>query len=207
VLLPVLTPEPELELELEPEFLLDIDVEFESEAVDSSAAPTVMRAVAVQPLPLAVQDANSDQPTLELPLEARTRPEPVVLRKTLRPLLALLPKTNQESEPLPQTPTLGSLATELPILAPEQIAEMSIAASLAEALAELRRSEERTTRLPEVLPLSPAIAMVESKKSDVSELLSSFQVEEPDVNRGLCRAIKEMADLDLTPAPFAALIR
>jgi hypothetical protein len=49
--------------------------------------------------------------------------------------------------------------------------------------------------------------MVESKKSDVKELLSAFQVAEPDVNPGLCRAIKEMAELDLTPAPFAALIR
>jgi hypothetical protein len=49
--------------------------------------------------------------------------------------------------------------------------------------------------------------MVESKKSDVNELLSAFQVAEPDVNQGLCRAIKEMAELDLTPAPFAALIR
>ena len=61
--------------------------------------------------------------------------------------------------------------------------------------------------MPEVLPLAPGVAMVESKKSDVNELLSSFQVAEPDVNPGLCRAIKEMADLDLTPAPFAALIR
>jgi len=51
------------------------------------------------------------------------------------------------------------------------------------------------------------VAMVESKKSDVNELLSTFQVAEPDVNSGLCRAIKEMAELDLTPAPFGALIR
>jgi len=49
--------------------------------------------------------------------------------------------------------------------------------------------------------------MVASRKSDVSELLSSFQIGPDDSNQGLRRAIKEMADLDLTPAPFAALIR
>jgi hypothetical protein len=134
----------------------------------------------------------------------------VVLRKTLRPLLEFLanPITESDCEPLPRTPTLGTLATELPILAPEQIVEMSVAASLA---AEFLQSgvghDERTERMPEVLPLSPGVAMVESKKSDVNELLSSFQVAQPDVNQGLCRAIKVMADLDLTPAPFAALIR
>ncbi len=97
----------------EAEFLLDIDVEFETDAVDSSAAPTVMRALEVEPVTTpahATLDAASDQPLLDLPREARTRPEPVVLRKTLRPLLELLPKpiAESESEPLPQTPTLGT---------------------------------------------------------------------------------------------------
>jgi len=205
-------------LEPAPEFLLDVDVEFEAEAeatdaVDSSAAPTVMRAVAVEPVTLSIaDDSESDDSdcvtqALELPLEARTKPEPVVLRKALRPLLDLLPKPS-EPEPLPETPTLGTLAAQLPVLAPEQIAEMSVAANLARELslnAEL--GPEYTERMPEVQPLAPGAAMVESKKSDVNELLSSFQVAEPDVNQGLCRAIKEMAELDLTPAPFAALIR
>jgi hypothetical protein len=85
---------------------------------------------------------------------------------------------------------------------------MSVAASLAAELLRIsQENAERTLRMPEVLPLSPAVAMVASKKSDVNELLSSFQVAEPDVNPGLCRAIKELAELDLTPAPFAALIR
>jgi hypothetical protein len=108
------------EAEAEPEFLLDIDVEFETDAVDSSAAPTVMRAVDVEPATSLASDASevSDAST-EPPLEARTRPEPVVLRKTLRPLLELLPKPF--SEPVPETPTLGTLAAQLPILAPEQI--------------------------------------------------------------------------------------
>ncbi len=62
--------------------------------------------------------------------------------------------------------------------------------------------------MPEVAPPLPGVAIVASRKSDVSELLKSFQVaDEPDSNQGLCRAIKEMAGLDLTPAPFAALIR
>ena len=132
----------------------------------------------------------------------------VVLRKALRPLLELLPKPFADSEPLPRTPTLGSLATELPNLAPEQIAEMTVAAALrADLLQRTLECDEHTERMPDVLPLPPGIAMVESKRSDVSELLSSFQVAEPDVNGGLCRAIKEMAELDLTPGPFAALIR
>ena len=212
----------------EPEFLLEIDIEFESEepnaayeveateAVDSSAAPTVMRAVDVAPVPVAVEDDDPDcdpdddceTRALSLPIEALTKPEPVVLRKTLRPLLDLLPKPS-EPEPLPETPTLGTLAAQLPILAPEQIAEMSVAANLARELS-LQAAEPRadyTERMPEVQPLPPGVAMVESKKSDVNELLSTFQVAEPDVNPGLCRAIKEMAELDLTPAPFAALIR
>ena len=196
----------------EPESLLEIDVEYETDAVDSSAAPTVMRAVQVAPVALSVvHDESSDPPLLDLPLEARTRPEPVVLRKTLRPLLDLLPKPISDSEPLPQTPTLGTLASELPILAPEQIAEMTVAAN---ARAELwqgsREGDDHTERMPEVVPLSPlspGVAIVESKKSDVNELLNSFQVAEPELNPGLGRAIKEMADLDLTPGPFAALIR
>ena len=196
----------------EPEALLEIDVEYETDAVDSSAAPTVMRAVQVAPVALsAVHDESNEPPLLDLPLEARTRPEPVVLRKTLRPLLDFLPKPNSDSEPLPQTPTLGTLASELPILAPEQIAEMTVAAN---ARAELwqgsREADDHTERMPEVVPLSPlspGVAIIESKKSDVHELLNSFQVAEPELNPGLGRAIKVMADLDLTPGPFAALIR
>jgi len=193
--------------EPEPEFLLDIDVEFEPEAtdaVDSSAAPTVMRAVEVEPVTIMNSEVSTEPPLLELPPEARTRPEPVVLRKTLRPLLDLLPKPSCDCEPsLPETPTLGSLAAQLPVLAPEQIAEMSVAAiALSHA-----QAEEFTELMPEVAPLSSAVSIVESKKSDVNELLNSFQVAVPDVNPGLCRAIKEMAELDLTPAPFAALIR
>ena len=196
----------------EPEALLEIDVEYETDAVDSSAAPTVMRAVQVAPVALsAVHDESNEPPLLDLPLEARTRPEPVVLRKTLRPLLDFLPKPNSDSEPLPQTPTLGTLASELPILAPEQIAKMTVAAN---ARAELwqgsREADDHTERMPEVVPLSPlspGVAIIESKKSDVNELLSSFQVAEPQTGPALCRAIKEMAELDLTPAPFAALIR
>lgn len=205
-------------IEAEPEFLLDIDVEFEDEShaageleatdvVDSSAAPTVMRAVEVAPIP-APEDADEcETQAIELPFEARTKPEPVVLRKTLRPLLDLLPKAT-DPEPLPVTPTLGTLAAQLPILAPEQIAQMSVVTNLARELSpSVEPCSEHTERMPEVQPLPPGVAMVESKKSDVNELLSAFQVAEPDVNPGLCRAIKEMAELDLTPAPFAALIR
>jgi hypothetical protein len=37
--------------------------------------------------------------------------------------------------------------------------------------------------------------------------LADFQVEPDGTHQGLRRAIKELAELDLTPAPFAALIR
>ncbi|HET7540764.1 MAG TPA: hypothetical protein VFK05_12855 [Polyangiaceae bacterium] len=239
--------------EAEPELLLDIDVEFATDEVDSSAAPTVMRAVEVQPVPLAASEADEGEiegeggegeieiesegelscepplvdSMLDAPIEARTVPEPVILRKTLRPWLDLLPKPlGAETEPLPQTPTLGTLATELPVLSPEQIAQLSLAASLApassppadaaDAHAAAHASEQpeearedHTELMPEVEPLAPGVAIVQSKKSDLSELLSTFHVAEPEPGdgRGLSRAIKEMADLDLTPAPFAALIR
>ena len=106
----------------------------------------------------------------------------------------------------PATPWLlaPSLASELPILAPEQLAELSLVSRILDS-SQLR--EERAERGPELPPLSPGVAIVESKKSDVSELVSSFQVSEASASPGLCRAIKEMAELDLTPAPFAALIR
>jgi len=201
-----------------PEFWLDVELEFETDAVDSSAAPTVMRAVEVEPVTLAAPEVTSDSPLLDLPVEARTRPEPVVLRNSLRPLLDQLPKAiaDEPDEPVPETPTLGALATHLPILAPEQIAELSIAARVAferrslSSRTQTQTSDERTECLPQALPLSPlppGVSLVESKKSDVKELVDSFQVVEPNINRGLCRAIKELADLDATPAPFAALIR
>jgi hypothetical protein len=197
-----------------PEFWLDVELEFETDAVDSSAAPTVMRAVEVEPVTLAAPEVTSDSPLLDLPVEARTRPEPVVLRNSLRPLLDQLPKAiaDEPHEPVPETPTLGALATHLPILAPEQIAELSIAARVAfeRRSVSSRTSDERTECMPQALPLSPlppGVSLVESKKSDVKELVDSFQVVEPNINRGLCRAIKELADLDATPAPFAALIR
>jgi len=59
---------------------------------------------------------------VDLPLEACTRPEPVVLRKARRP-------ESDGTEFLPRTPTLGSLAAQLPILAAEQLAELSVAAA------------------------------------------------------------------------------
>ena len=76
--------------------------------------------------------------SLDLPLEARTRPEPVVLRKTLRPLLDLLPKPIDEPRAAAADAHLGhAWRHELPILAPEQIAEMTVAASLAAELLQI----------------------------------------------------------------------
>ena len=228
--------EPALELELE----FDVDVEFDATDSESSVAPTVVRDAPVAP----VAAFESDEPSGDMPIEACTRPEPVVLRKSRRP-------ESDGTEFLPRTPTLGSLAAQLPVLAAERIAELSAQqvddASQADQLVPLAiddasqsdqlvaiaiddaarceaesevppaveadlvicsaRMDECTEPMPEVAPLLPGVAIVASRKSDVSELLKSFQVADHDSNQGLCRAIKEMAGLDLTPAPFAALIR
>jgi hypothetical protein len=175
---------------------LDEDVEFIDE--EPSDALTVARNLDV--LPIADTSASSDS-CVELPEEVCTRPEPIVVRRALRASAPYeLPVTSVE--PLLRTPTLGSLAAELPRLAPEQIAELSAVNAWCAA-----GSEECTEPMPEVQPLSPGVAIVSSRQSDVSELLQNFQVAQDDSNQGLRRAIKEMAGLDLTPAPFAALIR
>lgn len=188
---------------------LDVEAEF-----DSSAAPTVMLVHEVAPVvaPTACAEQSSWPPATE----ACTRPEPVMLRRATRS--ELVPKRSASTlEALSATPTLGSLAAALPILDRDQIAELSFAprdepahSPHDQALDGVLCSadyEEYTEQMPEVEPLSPAEALVVSKKSCVTELVSTFQVGPDDSNQGLCRAIKEMADLDLTPAPFAALIR
>jgi hypothetical protein len=68
-------------------------------------------------------------------------------------------------------------------------------------------SDDCTEPTPEVSPLVPGVAIVASRKSDISELLADFQVAKHDTHQDLRRAIKELAELELTPAPFAALIR
>jgi hypothetical protein len=219
--------------------LLDEDVEFldDVELVEEepSDALTVARHLEVEPVAAFASPAPA---LVDLPEEACTRPEPVVLRRALRPALAreLAPPAQ---EALPRTPTLGSLAAELPVLAPELIAEMTrrelsaaaSAASTASAAVETNLeaeprpepsvpsgeleewvvcsapSEDCTEPMPDVVPLSPGVAIVASRQSEVSELLADFQVAEDNTHQGLRRAIKELAELDLTPAPFAALIR
>jgi hypothetical protein len=215
----------------EPELELEIDVELEGALEpesESGVAPTVVRApvAPVAPVALAAESA-SDEPSTDMPIEACTRPEPVVLRRSRRP-------ESDGTEYLPRTPTLGSLAAPLPVLAAERLAELSeldvedvqdgevftseavlSVQSASEAIVSSDAGlvicsapiDECTEPMPDVLPLLPGVAIVTSRKSDVSELLKSFQVADDDSNQGLCRAIKEMAGLDLTPAPFAALIR
>jgi hypothetical protein len=195
---------------------LDEDVEFFDE--EPSDALTLARNVEAVPIAL---PTSSEEACVELPEEVCTRPEPIILRQALRPL-AQPDLPSSVTEVSARTPTLGSLAAALPVLRPEQIAELS-AAQAAEPVAAITPSacepepaelvlcsaglEECTEPMPEVAPLLPGVAIVASRKSDVSELLENFQVAHDDANQGLCRAIKEMAGLDLTPAPFAALIR
>jgi hypothetical protein len=206
--------------EVEPALEFDVDVDFDALESESGVAPTVVRDAPVAP----VLALAPDEPSADLPVEACTRPEPVVLRKSRRP-------ESDGTELLPRTPTLGSLAAQLPVLEAAQIAELS-ALHVDEALPNVQPDDasssseseapplvqaelvicsapmdECTEPMPEVAPPLPGVAIVASRKSDVSELLKSFQVADDDSNQGLCRAIKEMAGLDLTPAPFAALIR
>jgi hypothetical protein len=199
--------------------LFEEDVEFLDE--EPSDALTVVRGVQVAPLA-----ASEEEPQLvELPQEACTRPEPVILRQSQRPAApdARALEVTSTLEMLPRTPTLGSLAAALPVLAPELIAELSrceaeevarhaqepdpdAGPSLA-CVAACAALEECTEPMPEVLPLTHGVAIVPSRQSEVSELLAGFQVATDETHQGLCRAIKELAELDLTPAPFGALIR
>jgi hypothetical protein len=215
--------------EVEPALEFDVDVDFDALESESGVAPTVVRDAPVAP----IAALALDEPSTDLPVEACTRPEPVVLRKSRRP-------ESDGTEFLPRTPTLGSLAAQLPVLEAAQIAELSALRIADEASAQVEPDEvsssvesevtssvesevppsvraelvvcsapmeECTEPMPEVASLLPGVAIVASRKSDVTELLKSFQVADDDSNQGLCRAIKEMAGLDLTPAPFAALIR
>ncbi len=164
---------------------------------------------------------------IELPAEACTRPEPVIVRKSVRPLIAQVLPLPEAPSPL-HTPTLGSLARELPVLSAERIAELSatieeehathVFAPVAVIERELAPSvvatapcalpvEECTEPMPDVEPLQHGVSIVATRKSDVSELLAGFRVATDESHLGLCRAIKELAELDLTPAPFSALIR
>jgi hypothetical protein len=208
--------------ELEPALEFDVDVDFEEMESESGVAPTVVRDAPVAP----IAALAPDEPSPDLPIEACTRPEPVVLRRSRRP-------ESDGTELLPRTPTLGSLAAQLPVLEAAQIAELSalhvveapplvqpepddVSSSVESEAPPIVQAElaicsapmdECTEPMPEVAPPLPGVAIVACRKSDVSELLKSFQVADNDSNQGLCRAIKEMAGLDLTPAPFAALIR
>ena len=236
--LPAVAPENELEFEVDIELIAD------DEAEDSGAAPTVMRAVAVKPVVLAPCESSDEAPS-ELPAEARTRPEPAIIRKSLRAMLPfdLLPAPAVDPA-LPATPTLGSLAAQLPVLDADQLARAQASddsevefetpdltvvtsAAMMGMDPDSEATQETEWETPSLARSSASAAtqdlglsLVASRKSDVSELVKSFQISEhasnaqnapnattvPD-NQGLRRAIKEMADLELTPAPFAALIR
>ena len=221
-------------VEAEPELILhEDDVEFLDE--DEGDALTTVHGVEVAPIAAALADPVE----VDLPPEQCTRPEPIMVRQALRASVRP-PSGPTLDEALGATPTFGSLAVALPVLAPERIAELtrqtlgesaqavgasdSTAAVPTIAVSETQAAasepdeaaqggagpapiEEYTEPMPEVSPLLPGVAIVASRKSEVSELLSGFQVSADDTHRDLRRAIKEMAELDLTPAPFSAFNR
>jgi hypothetical protein len=209
------------------------DVEFLDE--DEGDALTTVHGLEVSPIAASLPE----QLEVDMPAEQCTRPEPIIVRQALRASARPAPAPAVD-EALGATPTFGSLAVALPVLAPELIAELTRQAqsepqapSMADtadaaptiALSETQLatasepeeaaqggdssapSEEYTEPMPEVSPLLPGVAIVASRKSDVSELLSGFQVSADDTHRDLRRAIKELAELDLTPAPFSAFNR
>ena len=229
-----------------PAYEEDVDFDEMDAESESAVAPTVVRDAPVVPVVHAFEAAPSaleaeDGLASQIPVEACTRPEPVVLRKSMRPVPAELAQLAELApmahELLSRTPTLGSLVAQLPVLSAEELAQWSelverepsaaplavqpaveapqehapfacsAVGALAEDLTELAEPIEPTERTPEVSPLAPGVAIVASRKSDIGELLQSFQVADHDSSPGLRRAIKELAELDLTPAPFAALIR
>ena len=158
-------------------------------------------------------------------MEACTRPEPVVVRKAMRPVPAEIVELTELAPMVGEigtlTPILGSMVMHLPVLPPEQIAELCVqvecepsAAPLAVQPAVVEAPKEQnqvlcsaamdtseqpaelaepTERAPEVEPLSPSVAIVASRKSEISELVQSFHVADADSTPGLRRAIKEMA--------------
>jgi len=196
--------------------------EDEIEIVEEDPNDALTLARNVEVLPASVE---SVAPSVDMPADACTKPEPVIVRKSLRPLVP-------EAVPLPpsplHTPALGSLVRELPVLTPERIAELSAIADEEEGATQVFAPvapletvmseeieaassplsiEECTEPMPAVEPLCHGVSIVPTHKSDVSELLAGFQVASDENHRGLCRAIKDLAELDLTPAPFTALIR
>ncbi|MEZ4223979.1 MAG: hypothetical protein R3B13_23725 [Polyangiaceae bacterium] len=67
------------------------------------------------------------------------------------------------------------------------------------------RFEGTLQRLPTPLPpmVEPAVSQVVARRSDVSELLSSFRVEDIAEDEDLCRSLKELAGVDATGMPPA----
>lgn len=230
---PVMAPEPVMAAEpaVEPEASVDLEPWLPPALSNIDDVVTIALDVAAVSEHELTDDeleiVEEEEPTraIDLPVEACTKPEPVIVRKALRPLVP-------EILPLPasplHTPALGSLARELPVLTRERIAELSaieeeehathVFAPVAPIECEIVTSasepspcspliDECTEPMPEVEPLTHGVSIVATRKSDVSELLAGFRVDTDDAHQGLCRAIKEMAELDLTPAPFTALIR
>jgi hypothetical protein len=189
-----------------------------TEEVCTRPEPVVLRASQRPPAapPEAITETNLE------PVEFEAFTPAACLPRTLTPTPAPLELPALESlTPTPAplelpaleslTPALGTLAGELPVLSEDTLDELSaeeIALRLGgQACAQAAANLECSEPVPEVAPLSPGESILPKRQSELSDLVAGFSVAGEDSSAELCRAVKEMAGLELTPAPFAALIR
>jgi len=138
------------------------------------------------------EGGDADRLVVDLPVEECTRPEPILLRHARRAF------SDSEPEAPVFTPSLGTVVNERPTLDAGEAHDAG--RSSARLIACSALADECTESMPQVGPVLPNVAIVPSRKSDLAELLDNFQVAEGDPRQALGRAIKEMAELDLTPA-------
>lgn len=216
-------PQAQPEPEAEPEVELDVDVDVVLEP-DDDEEPTRALALPARPEVAAAAEELSEPAAVDA--EPHTRPEPAVLRASLRP-----PGTPAEVYPT-QTPRIGSFLTSpAPEVAPvapvadgEPAASAAVEPSVSPAALpavqaapvsaepeplEREGTAELTDPMPEIVDeiveesirISPnTIDRVPLPKSDVNALLSRFgETEESRSEADVRRTLKEIAGIDLTP--------
>ena len=171
-----------------------------AETVSLSAEPIE---VAAEPIEVAAELIEIEELPIELCDEAF---EPV---QCLPVVLTPSPVSVMPAYAL--TPALGTLVGELPVLPSEALDELAaedhVQRIATRASVGMTVSAACADAESELSPLNPGVSIVPSRQSDVRDLVASFSVAGDDPGVELCRAVKEMAGLELTPAPFAALIR
>jgi len=209
---------PELEVAAEPEpEPVFATVEAEPEPVPSFPAlemPSPPPAAIFEPTPLPEVDLSA----VEEARHAHASPEPspfdeAVLEAAAAEYAAI---AETASSPLPApagneqdfvetgwTPAPEPIAPIAPIPEPIQVAEPTPEPVPLAATPETE-AEVRSEDLP---PPAPAPSRFPPRRSDVSELLRGFAVTEARSDRELCRDLKLLAGVDLTPLPGTTTLR